>query len=149
MGLLLHPGDPLDYIGLDAVLRIDEIGVGKGVNDRLAEQGYKVDPFNASRRCAREINAEKYANRRAEAYDRLRTLLVAGQVALPYDPLLEEELLTCTGFINSSGKLQISPKDEIREIIARSPDRLDAVVLAVAGDEYPTFSGPSTGAVTL
>jgi hypothetical protein len=33
-------GDPLDHDGFDAEILVDEIGVGKGVGDRLREQQY-------------------------------------------------------------------------------------------------------------
>ena len=61
------------------------------------------------------------------------------RVALPYSVELEEELRNYRGFLNSGGRLQIQAKDEIRELIHRSPDRLDAVIMAVAGRGYVSF----------
>lgn len=133
-------GDPLDYEGFDAEIFVDEIAVGRGVADRLRELGYPLVAFNASRRASTEERQQQYANLRAEAYARLRDRLVRGEVALPYSPELEEELRTCRGFLNSSGKLQIIAKDEWRQIIHRSPDRLDAVVMAVAGRGFASFA---------
>jgi hypothetical protein len=69
---------------------VDEIGVGRGVADRLKEQGYRCEHFNASRRS----DSSEHQNIRAQAYDRFRTMLAKGLVALPYDAMLEEELLT-------------------------------------------------------
>jgi hypothetical protein len=137
-------GDPLEYEGLDCEIFVDEVGVGKGVGDRLREQQYPCTAFMASRRPLGDSAALLYANRRAEAAARFRTKLIQGEVALPYDPLLEEELRNYRGFLNSAGKLQVIPKDEIRELIHRSPDRLDAVIMAVAGRSYTSF-GLSTG----
>lgn len=125
-------GDPLAYGGVPATVRVDEVGVGRGVSDRLAELGYAVHPFNSSRRPDEDDDAVKYANQRAQAYARLRTLLVQGKVALPPDPLLEAELLTAQASLNAAGKLQIFSKDEWRTLLGRSPDRLDAVIMAVA-----------------
>jgi hypothetical protein len=70
-------------------------------------------------------------------------MLVKGQVALPPDALLEEELLTCRAFTNSSGRLQVVSKKEWREVLGRSPDRLDAVVIAVAAGDSAEFAVPS------
>jgi len=67
-------------------------------------------------------------------------------VALPYSAELEQELRTCRGFLNSSRKLQIIAKDEWRQVIHRSPDRLDAAVMAVAGRGFASFA--SAGEVT-
>jgi hypothetical protein len=39
------------------------------------------------------------------------------------------------------GKLQIIAKDDWRQVIHRSPDRLDAVVMAVAGRGFASFCG--------
>jgi phage terminase large subunit len=134
-------GDPLDYSGYDADIYVDEIGVGRGGADRLRELGYSVIAFNASKRASTEQRQFTYANLRAECYARLRDKLIRGEVGLPYSPELEQELRTARGFLNNNGKLQILAKDEWREIIHRSPDRLDAVVMAVAGRGFVSFGG--------
>jgi hypothetical protein len=117
-----------------AVLRVDAGGLGQGLDSRLKERGYSVESFNAAWRCDDEDRRARFQNQRAEAFDALRTLLVNGEVALPYNELLEEELRTCSGLTNSMGKLQIISKKEWRDLLQprRSPDRLDAVVMAVA-----------------
>jgi hypothetical protein len=135
---ILH-GDPLDYDGLDCEIFVDEVGVGKGVGDRLREQQYPCTAFTASRRPVRDSDELLYANLRAEAAARFRTKLVQGEVALPHSPELEGELRNYRGFLNSSGKLQMISKDEIRELIHRSPDRLDACIMAVAGRSHALF----------
>jgi hypothetical protein len=147
----LTMGDPEEWSGFDCEIYVDEIGVGKGVGDRLREQAYPCTAFTASRRPTSDRNAELYANLRAEAYARFRTKLIQGEVALPYSPELEEELRTCRGFLNSSGKLQILDKKAWRELINRSPDRLDACVMAVAGRSYISFGLPAdlTGPVAF
>ena len=49
---------------------------------------------------------------KAQSRDRLRSLLVRGEVALPPGDLLREELLTCQQVITATGKLQIWSKKE-------------------------------------
>jgi hypothetical protein len=132
-------GDPLDYDGLDCDIYVDEIGVGRGVSDRLRELNYVVKPFNASKRATTEARHFTYANLRAEAYARLRDKMIRGEVGLPYSPELEQELRTARGCLNSNGKLQIIGKDDWRQIIHRSPDRLDAVMMAVAAKWFASL----------
>ena len=63
-----------------------------------------------------------------------------GEVGLLYSPELEQELRTCRGFLKSGGKLQAITKENWRQVIHRSPDRLDAVVMAVAGRGFASFA---------
>jgi hypothetical protein len=107
------------------------------------ELNYAVKPFNASKRPTTEARQFTYANLRAEAYARMRDKMIRGEVALPYSPELEQELRTARGLLNPHGKLQILDKGEWRQIIHRSPDRLDAVVMAVAARWYASFGGTS------
>ena len=141
-------GDPLQYLGKPTLIIIDEIGVGKGAADRIKEKGFACQAFNASRRSdvGDPITGPRYQNLRAEAYDRLRTLMSRGLVAFPRDALLEEELLTCRSFTNSSGRLQIIEKSDWRAVIGRSPDRLDSLVMALCNSAVPTFGGDEVSA---
>jgi hypothetical protein len=66
----------------------------------MKERGYDVVSFNASRRCEDDEARERFQNQRAEAFDRLRTMLVNGEVAFPYDELVEEELRTCSSALS-------------------------------------------------
>ena len=106
-----------------------------------------VAPFNAAMRASDDEARLKFQNARAEAFDTLRTLLLTGEVALPYSEELEEELRTCSAFTNSAGKLQILSKREWSELRTRrrSPDRLDAVVIAVGTVTPLTFDVPVSG----
>ena len=137
-GLLrLQPGDPqaVESQLRSGVLKPDAIAVGAGLAARLKERGYAVAPFNAAMRALDDEARLKFQNARAEAFDTLRTLLLTGEVALPYSEELEEELRTCSAFTNSAGKLQILSKREWSELLhpRRSPDRLDAVVTSRSG----------------
>jgi hypothetical protein len=50
-----------------------------------------------------------------------------------------EELRVLSGFTNQSGKLQIVAKDDLRRILNRSPDRADAVIQAICGEDSVDF----------
>jgi len=113
---------------------IDEIGIGSGIVDRLRELGFSVkgfvggsSPRGGSRRAAR------FLNRRAQTFWELRQKLEAGEIALPEDEQLADELCAIQWKITSAGKIQIEPKDELRGRLGRSPDRADAVAMAFGG----------------
>lgn len=126
-------GDPLRLGTQPATVYVDEVGVGKGLSDMLAAEGWPVVPFNAARRPSDDDAALKYANAKAESYQRLAHLLRAGAVSFPRDPMLVEELLDARGGTNAAtGKFQISDKEETRKRLGRSPDRLESLLMAVA-----------------
>jgi hypothetical protein len=83
--LATRPGDPTArrVEPPHAVLRVDAIGLGQGLDSRLKERGYDVVSFNASRRCEDDEARERFQNQRAEAFDRLRTMLLNGEVTFP------------------------------------------------------------------
>ena len=109
----------------------DEIGVGAGVVDRLRELGFHVIAFNAG---SSPSDGGRFANARAEAYWRLREKLEAGELALPPDEKLFDELVATKWRPTPEGKVRIEPKDDLKARLGRSPDRADALVMAVAGE---------------
>ncbi len=120
----------LDEVG-SAIVVVDEPGLGGGVIDRLAEQGVDVVAYNGGRRAELVPNPERFRNRRAAAYWMLRQRLEDGDLALPPDDRLADELTTIRWKVNSSGQIQLEPKDRVRERLGRSPDTADALAAAV------------------
>ena len=59
-------------------------------------------------------------------------MLRDGLLALPPDDLLIAELLAVTYTLDNRGRSKIDSKRELRAVLGRSPDRLDAVAMAVA-----------------
>lgn len=113
---------------------VDDTGLGGGATDVLKQKGYYVVAFNGAAKPTTQLptNQQRYLNARAEAYWRFRELLESGVVALPRDPLLEQEALAVAWQTNpTNGKIQILSKDLIRAELGRSPDRLDAVVMGL------------------
>ena len=105
---------------------IDIIGLGSGVFDRLREMGYPASPFNGAERAYRP---DKFKNRRAEIYWTFRDNLENGNIDLdPDDLLLQEQLQNIKWWVDSSGRIQIESKDDMRERGVKSPDRADACV---------------------
>lgn len=108
---------------------VDEIGLGHGVVALLRDRKWPVEGVNVAR-AAR--NPQRFANVRAELYWTLRDLLERGRVAMPRDAQLEEELLAIEWQADAQGRLVIVPKDALRSTLGRSPDRADAVAIALA-----------------
>lgn len=105
-------------------LLVDVIGLGQGVADALREDFPAVEKFRATDRAE---DAERFANRKAAAAWRMRELLEKGLLRLPADPVLRGQLLAERYEITSRGQVRVvDPKD--------SPDRFDAVVIALATD---------------
>jgi hypothetical protein len=120
--------DPLEMLGRPADVYVDVIGVGAGVADRLRAERWPVTDFNAAAKATEE---GRFQNRRAEAYWRVRQQLERGELALLPDEALFEELAATNYTITGAGRIQIEAKADIRQRLGRSPDRADAVVMAM------------------
>ena len=105
---------------------VDSIGVGAGVVDRLEEKGYNVIDSNAAMKAD---NIDTYYNKRAEMYFLLREFIRKGGKIPANDDLKEELLAIRYVYSKANGKIQIQPKDEIKELIGRSPDKSDSLAL--------------------
>ena len=119
-------------------IHIDVIGIGSGVVDRLREQSWNVDAVNSSSSPVgdydRELGREaRYANRRAELWWAARHLFTTGQLRLPaqYTELKGELAAPRYGY-DSTGRLRVEGKDEIKKRVGRSPDLADAYVLSLS-----------------
>lgn len=113
---------------LEAPAVIDVIGVGSGVFDRLSEQRLPVAAFNSSYAAAQP---KKFKNLRAEMWWNVRVLLEDNLIDLDEaDETLAIELTSIKYFIDSSGRIQIEPKEETKKRIGRSPDRADTFMMS-------------------
>lgn len=102
----------------------DTIGVGAGVYDQLCNVGVTCIDGNSSLTPDDSI----YLNKRAEMYFNLKKAIDNG-LQLPYDEELLEELLAITYSYTERGKIKLISKQELKEILGRSPDKSDAVAL--------------------
>lgn len=121
---------------------VDTVGVGGGVYDRLEriknkENGNLVfelysyvsgeSPLNDD-----EDNIIKFYNRRAEAHWSLRTRFEQGTISLPNDLELISEASSIKYKISGEKKIQIESKEEMKRRGMKSPNKLDATVMAFA-----------------
>lgn len=111
-------------------VRVDAIGVGAGVVDRLKE--LKVPGVTGINVARRATNREHFANLKAELYDGLRERFQQGRIRIPSDRKLISELASIRYSFSSSGQIRIEDKDELRNRGKPSPDMADALMLAFA-----------------
>ncbi len=113
-------------------VRVDGIGIGAGVLDSLMllsdESGLSllVVDVNVSERA----DEPDYPNLRSQLWFAIGEWLDESG-AIPDDKELEQELLAPRKFVDARGRLVAESKDEIRKKIKRSPNRADALALAI------------------
>jgi hypothetical protein len=118
---------------------IDSTGMGVGIVDRLQEQNYhEVVGVNFAGKPVESAALDETgkpaggpANRRAELYLNLKKALES-RLRIPDSDSLHSDL-TGTGYkYDSSGRLLLESKDEVRKRLGGSPDEADAVALTFA-----------------
>jgi len=112
------------------IVRIDEIGIGAGVVDRLHELNYsQVEGINVGNKAT---DPEHFFNLRSELYDALRARFEEQTIVIPNDDDLIGQLAAIRVEYTSRGQLKIEPKETMRRRSLPSPDKADALLLAFA-----------------
>lgn len=110
--------------------KVDDIGIGRGVVDRAKELKEPVVGINVGS-AARDTEA--FVNLRAELWWAVRDRFEKGEIDIdPADDDLAGELCSLRYKRTSSGKIQIESKDEAKRRGIPSPNRADALMLALA-----------------
>lgn len=130
-------------------IKVDAIGIGCGVADRLEEEGFDNVGVNVAEHSG---DPERFFNLRSELWWNLRDRLDPDvtrnpdPIALPPDDELLAELAAVKYKLTGRGQVQIEPKADMKKRLGHSPDRADAVVLALAPHNRGGFalSGGST-----
>lgn len=107
-----------------------DAGRGEGVIDRCRQMGYDVTEVNFG---SRALNPERYINKRVEMWDEMHEWIKSGG-ALPNVPELKSELVVPEYSFDAAGRMKLSSKEEIKEIMGKSPDIADSLALTFA---YP------------
>lgn len=119
------------------VCRIDVIGLGAGVYDRLIELDFPAQAVNNA--VVQEVaDKERYSNIRAEMAWSLRYRMEHLGVGLKslfvtdweIKDYVRGDLQVMKYKITSNGKIQIVAKEDIRKELGRSPDYWDSMVMA-------------------
>lgn len=110
---------------------IDVGGLGAGVYDRLIEitDKRKIAAVNFGERA---LEADKYVNKRAEIWGLLGLWLKDDPVKIPDDDQLQADLTQVKYGYDSSGRLKLESKDEMKKRGFRSPDLGDSLAITFA-----------------
>lgn len=106
----------------------DASGLGIPILDRLKELGWKLNRIRNEKPAK---DSEAYANTGTEIWFQGAQRIKSGNVILPNDKLLHEQLISRRFTLNSRGQVQAEPKPKMAARGLQSPDRADAVLGAL------------------
>jgi hypothetical protein len=117
------------HFGQSVAVVIDDSGVGGGVTDILRAQGrpWPVHAFNGA---AKATQPTKYPNRRSESW--FQTAALMEFVDLDEDEQLLADLTSPEYRHDDKLRRVVEKKDQTKARLGRSPDRADAVVMALS-----------------
>ena len=136
-GIILSEYEATRYMDRPSAIYIDSIGIGAGLADRLAELDLPAIGIAVSESPSLK---EKFVRLRDELFWKAREWFEGRDVAIPHDETLISEITAVRYKYQSSGKLKIESKDEMKRRGQRSPDVADAFVLTMAA-EAATVAG--------
>lgn len=112
-------------------LFIDVGGLGAGVVDRLRELGYtnRIIAVNGGEKAT---EAEKYRNKRAECWGKMKDWLEEPPVKIPDTDEVHSDLVGLQYKYDSNQRLVLESKDDMKKRGLRSPDLGDAMALTFA-----------------
>ena len=119
----------------------DEDGVGGGVVDILGCKGF----VNNSKPMLVENQVVQYQNLKTQCYFKLAEMIQNGEVFVNckdgnvIDEMSKELEQVKRDKIDEDGKLRILPKEKVKELIGRSPDYSDALMMRMYFCFKPTF----------
>ncbi len=123
---------------------VDEDGVGGGVVDTLACEGF----INNSRPIETSDNTANFSNLKSQCYYTLAQLMNERKIFINCtnndvkSRLIEELEQVRLKDVDSDGKVAIVSKKEVKERIGRSPDIADAIMLRMKYELRPTPGAP-------
>jgi phage terminase large subunit len=116
-------------------IKVDVIGIGAGVADRLTEENYPVDPVNVAEQAN---DPEAFASLRHELWWTLRERFQEGRIEGPIDDVTMGQLSSVRYKYDSKHtRPVIESKEDAKKRGVRSPDRAEALMLAFAPDRAP------------
>lgn len=111
-------------------------GYGIGAFNRLKVLGYN-DIFPVVFSGESDEHPELFENKRFEIYENTRKWLSETESDLPNDPDLEQELVAQELIYNKrTGKKQLLPKADLKDLLGRSCDKSDALAVSFAFPVY-------------
>lgn len=122
-------------------IKVDDTGVGGGVTDKLRDLGAKVVAINFGGKPADE---SLYTTAADEMWFTFKDII--GQVSIPDDPLLMEELAGRHYEYTSRDQRKIESKKDFKKRVGRSPDRADGLLLAFYAKQNTVEMSPEVAA---
>lgn len=119
-------------------VKIDDIGVGGGVTDRLQElrregvHNAEIVPINVGGSVTSEKLKPVFFNLRAELHWMMRERFRTGTIDIEADEDLQGQAVAMKYELKSNGQIQIESKDDMKDRKLPSPDRFEALMLAFA-----------------
>jgi hypothetical protein len=116
---------------------VDEDGLGSGVVDMVQCKGFVGN--------SRPLNNEQYTNLKAQCYYKLADLINAGKLYVSTqdttikDALTEELQQVKQLEVDGDKKKGIIPKDKVKQMIGRSPDFSDALMMRAFFEIQPVY----------
>jgi len=105
---------------------LDNVGLGRGVYDRLRDFGRKIRGINVRNTA---FDSRKFFQMRDELCWRLRAEFEQGSIAIPNDDELMEQLSQPGFELNSSGQIVVESKKKMKAKGMPSPNKFDALML--------------------
>jgi len=130
-GIILTEYEATRYMDRPTHIYIDSIGIGAGLADRLAELDMPAIGVAVSESPSLK---DKFMRLRDELFWKAREWFEGRDVHIENDETLISEITSVRYKYQSSGKLKIESKDEMKRRGQRSPDVADSFVLTFAGD---------------
>src|ERR1700730_3478409 len=120
-----------------SVVRVDAIGIGYNFGLHLRDRGFNVELINVSLPCPSQPHrgdkdpAIRFANEKARFYQTLADAVEHDEVEGLSDDLTIGQLSDLLYELDSRGRIRIESKEKARERRLLSPDRAEALMLAL------------------
>jgi phage terminase large subunit len=118
-------------------VRVDDIGIGHNFGLHLRDERFVVELVNVSLPCESRPGSyendpvKRFANRKAQFYQTLADAFEHDQIDGLTDDQTISQLADIMYEIDSHGRMKIEPKEKARQRGVRSPDRAEALMLAL------------------
>jgi hypothetical protein len=110
---------------------VDATGIGSGTIPAMTKyHNAPAVPVHFGGKPTKSCELGDFANLKAELYFEVREALRTGTMLLPPDEMLIQELLAYSYDVDDRGKVTVTRKSVIRELIKRSSDRADSLALS-------------------
>jgi hypothetical protein len=139
-----HARERFEELGA-ARIYVDDIGVGGGVTDILAQGGVAVVPVNVSTPAG---DTESHINLRSELAESLQARFRSGRISIAPEIREETSLVTQATTLrfafDQRGRRKLEDKDQYKRRTGRSPDHYDSLALTEAEFVHAPGEGASS-----